>query len=66
MFTGCRAEDFKCRDSGHCIPSLLKCNGVSDCAYSSDEENCKIIKAREFFLDFQVSWFELVPLLGSN
>jgi hypothetical protein len=23
----------------------LKCNGVSDCADSSDEENCKVIKA---------------------
>ena len=53
MYIGCRAEDFKCRDSGYCIPSLLKCNGVSDCADSSDEENCNIIKAREYFLDCQ-------------
>uniref|UniRef100_A0A1A8PVW5 Low density lipoprotein receptor-related protein 1 n=4 Tax=Nothobranchius TaxID=28779 RepID=A0A1A8PVW5_9TELE len=38
----CSMDEFRCKDSGRCIPSLWKCDGESDCGDDSDEpkEEC--------------------------
>jgi hypothetical protein len=35
-------RDFNC-DSGDCISMTKRCNGVNDCADSSDEANCRVL-----------------------
>jgi len=37
--TSCAPDQFQCRD-GSCIPSLLLCDGVHNCADRSDESSC--------------------------
>jgi len=34
-------KEFKCRDSGHCIPIAERCNDYSNCRDGSDELHCK-------------------------
>ena len=36
----CPSDQFKCRQSGLCIAKRWKCDKVSDCDDSSDEEGC--------------------------
>ena len=38
----CPAEEFKCIDSGICIPQIWTCDGQKDCNDGSDETGCTI------------------------
>ena len=36
----CKADQFKCVTSGHCISADSRCDGVSECIDNSDEAGC--------------------------
>lgn len=42
----CKGQEHYCHRSNECIEGSKKCNGVKDCKFGEDEENC----ARELFL----------------
>lgn len=36
----CKDTEFQCANQS-CIPSLLRCDGVTDCMFHEDETNCR-------------------------
>ena len=41
MKTECENDEFLCKNGGHCVKRIEKCNGHFDCADGSDEHDCK-------------------------
>ncbi|XP_014204223.1 vitellogenin receptor [Copidosoma floridanum] len=39
--TTCAENEFRCERSKVCIPKNERCNGMSDCPYDEDEQDCK-------------------------
>ena len=35
-----------CCDSGHCLPSEMRCDSSRDCPDLSDEENCSLLERK--------------------
>jgi len=53
----CTEEEFVCRDSGHCIQMIQKCDFRPDCSDKSDESACgKCTKSHTLLL---ISWWLL-------
>ena len=39
-FSACADDEFKCANTGRCIPTSSVCNRINDCSDHSDELNC--------------------------
>jgi len=57
----CRADEFRCLGSGHCIPAQRHCDGEVDCSDGSDEQDCNI-----GMLCHMLVWFWLLSAAASE
>lgn len=37
----CKPDEFRCKESGQCIPQAWRCDNDKDCNDESDEKNCE-------------------------
>nr|XP_009936237.1 PREDICTED: MAM and LDL-receptor class A domain-containing protein 1 [Opisthocomus hoazin] len=53
----CTEEEFVCRDSGHCIQMIQKCDFRPDCSDKSDESAC-VMEVCNFEDKAQCGWYQ--------
>ncbi|NXE75196.1 MALR1 protein, partial [Cochlearius cochlearius] len=53
----CTEKEFVCRDSGHCIQMIQKCDFRSDCSDKSDESAC-VMEVCDFEDKNQCGWYQ--------
>ena len=37
----CGASEFRCTESGICLPNIWRCDGERDCSHGEDEVDCR-------------------------
>ncbi|KAL8558082.1 hypothetical protein ACOMHN_036741 [Nucella lapillus] len=46
----CPDTHYPCQaESLYCLPVYTRCNGLSDCVYGEDEQNCETVMCRDFY-----------------
>ena len=61
-FSPCLLEEFAC-DDGECRPEIERCNGVTDCQDSSDEDSCNQLRRDQ---GYDVEQFPPLPAGNST
>lgn len=59
----CTETEFACRRSAQCIPLEKRCDGVTDCRFIEDEEDCGTLKKLKILrkIKFLISIFRSNP-----